>query len=382
MTEPAYVIENAQVVLAERVIDGWVAVEDGLIREYGEGRAPERGLDCGGDYLLPGLVELHTDHLEPHAMPRPGVHWDPEAAVLAYDRQIIGSGITTVFDSLRLGATTKSDATANKFGALAAAIQVLRARDILCADHLTHLRCEVATPDVLTSAADFLATHAVHLISLMDHTPGQRQFRDLAKMRQYYGRHVGFSDDAAFATFLEERHAMHADYADRHRRGLVDLAHRYGTALASHDDATAEHVREAKADRVAIAEFPTTAEAAEASHAAGIKVLMGAPNLIRGGSHSGNVAAVELAATDTLDILSSDYVPSSLMMAAFDLPTRVPSFTLARAVRLVTKHPAEATGLADRGEIAPGKRADLVQVRARGHAPATMKVWRCGRRVA
>ncbi len=382
MAEPAFVIENAHVVLADRVGHGWVAVEDGCIREIGDGRAPERGVDCGGDYLVPGLVELHTDHLEPHAMPRPGVHWDPEAAVLAYDRQIIGSGITTVFDSLRVGMSTDEDATADKFGALADAIAAMRSRGLLCADHLTHLRCEVATPDVVTGAAAFLAQRPAHLMSLMDHTPGQRQFRDLDKMRLYYGRHHGFKEDSAFSAFLDQRRAMHAEYAHRHRRGLVALAHRHGAALASHDDATPEHVAEALADRVAIAEFPTTAEAAAASHSAGIKVLMGAPNLVRGGSHSGNVAAADLAASGTLDILSSDYVPSSLMMAAFDLPERVPSFTLAHAVRLVTKHPAEATGLDDRGEIAPGKRADLVQVRARGHAPATMKVWRRGARVA
>lgn len=378
----AFVLENARLVLADDVVDGWVAVERGCIREIGHGHAPERGIDFGGDYLLPGLVELHTDHLEPHAMPRPGVHWDPEAAVLAYDRQIIGSGITTVFDSLRIGATAEDDATAGKFGDLAKAIAAMQARELLCADHLTHLRCEVATPDVVSGAAAFLAERPAHLISLMDHTPGQRQFRDLDKMRQYHARHVGFRDDGAFQAFLDHRLAMHANFAERQRRGLVALARRHAIALASHDDATPEHVEEALADDVAIAEFPTTAEAAAASHAAGIKVLMGAPNLVRGGSHSGNVAAVDLAAANTLDILSSDYVPSSLMMAAFDLPERVPSFSLADAVRLVSKHPAEATGLTDRGEIAPGKRADMVRVRARGHAPATLMVWRGGNRVA
>ena len=382
MADHAFTIENAGIVLAERVIQGWLAVENGLIAEVGEGKAPERGLDCQGDYLVPGFIELHTDHLEAHALPRPSVHWDPQAAVLAYDRQIIASGITTVFDSLRVGSVADEDAITAELESFATAIETLRDRDLLRAEHLTHLRCEIATPDVVASVAAFLEKRPTHLISLMDHTPGQRQFRDLDKMRLYYGRHYGLSEDRAFVEFVEQRRAMHERYAVINRRALVDLAHAHGATLASHDDETTEHVEESRADRVTIAEFPTSAEAAAVSHMAGIKVLMGAPNIVRGGSHSGNVAAEQLAALGTLDILSSDYVPAALIMAAFALPARVPGIGLADAVRLVSKNPAEATGHFDRGEIAPGKRADLVHVRVRGHAPAVLHVWRGGHRVA
>jgi alpha-D-ribose 1-methylphosphonate 5-triphosphate diphosphatase len=200
------------------------------------------------------------------------------------------------------------------------------------------------------------------------------------KMRTYYARH-GYVDEASFDAFVAERLAMHEEFAVKNRRALVATAHEAGAALASHDDATSEHVSEAIADRVSIAEFPTTLEAAEQSHDGGVRVLMGAPNIVRGGSHSGNVAAQDLAEAGRLDILSSDYVPASLILAAFALPRLTPRIDLAHALRLVTKNPAEATGLADRGEIAEGKRADLVRIRDAGGHPVVRMVWRAGLRV-
>lgn len=382
MQEPEeFVLVNAMVVGAETVAPGYVAVSHGAIVEVGEGRGPERGFDLGGDYLIPGLVELHTDHLESHFTPRAKVKWNAVAAVLSYDAQIAASGITTVFDSLRVGAVSESDAIAEDLQVLAGALDEARSKNLLRAEHLTHLRCEIATHNVVAQAREYFRGRSVHLISMMDHTPGQRQFRDLQKMREYYVRH-GFVNDQDFAAFVADRKALHDKYAHDNRREIVEIARGGGASLASHDDATLDQVHEAIADGVAIAEFPTTIEAAAASHAAGIKVLMGAPNIVRGGSHSGNVAAAELAKAGLLDILSSDYVPASLMLSAFELPERVQGIDLAHALRLVTKNPAEATGLHDRGEIAVGKRADLARVAARGHVPVVRSLWREGRRVA
>ena len=370
---------NAQLVLADRVARGWLAVADGRIDRLGEGDVPGAGFDCGGDYLIPGLVELHTDHLEAHYMPRPHVRWHMPSAVLAYDAQIACAGITTVFDSLRLGGDDVGN-VARDAVALADAVAEAGAQGLLRASHRTHLRCEIATPDVVEAAEGFMRCHPAHLISLMDHTPGQRQFRDLGKARDYFAR-LGYGSEDAWRGLVEHRQAMHARHSAPNRRSLVAMAATHGIAVASHDDATAEEVDRAVADGVAIAEFPTTVEAAAQSHAAGIAVLMGAPNVVRGGSHAGNVAAEVLAAAGTLDVLSSDYVPSSLLLAAFELPKRVPGFDLPRAMRLVTKTPAEAAGLDDRGELAAGRRADLILVR-RGVAPSVRAVWREGLRVA
>lgn len=376
----SFLIENARVVLPEAVIDGWVAVSDGRIAEVGEGAPPERGNDFGGDLLIPGLVELHTDHLESHLTPRPKVRWPVSAAVLAYDAQIVASGITTVFDSLRVGGDSDYDVPIDELMTIAEAISSARDRKLLRADHRTHLRCEICAGDVLERAERLTARHRVHLISLMDHTPGARQFRSLETWKTYYGGKAALQA-SELDRMIGVRRALHeANYA-RHRCELVKLADARGIVVASHDDTTGDHVAESISDGVAIAEFPTTPEAAAASHAAGIAVLMGAPNVVRGGSHSGNVAAEALAREGILDILSSDYVPSSLLIGAFELSRRIEGYGLPAAINTVTRNPARATGLTDRGEIAAGQRADLVRVRASEELPVIREVYSAGRRI-
>jgi alpha-D-ribose 1-methylphosphonate 5-triphosphate diphosphatase len=383
-TDPNHaILSHARVVLADGVIeDGWIAVADGKIADLGEGRAPEGAENLAGDFVIPGLVELHTDHIEAHYMPRPKVYWDPVAAVVSYDAQLATCGITTVLDSLRVWREEGADQIGGEASVLADAIGRARDADILRCDHFLHLRCEVPMPDVVVETTELLGRADVRLLSLMDHTPGQRQFRDEEKLRTYYrGKSGGLTDSELDILFAKRR-----EYAERHAaenyRTLVALASEHGVPLASHDDTTAEHVTQSVQDGVAIAEFPTTLEAAQGLHAAGVRVLMGAPNLVRGGSHSGNVGTAELAKAGVLDVLSSDYLPASLLMAAFALPQAAPSIALPAAVRAVSKAPAEAVGLNDRGEIALGKRADLVRVHIARNLPVVRAVWRAGRRVA
>lgn len=377
------VLTNARIVLADTVIEnGWLAIAGGRIAEVGEGRPPERGDDLGGDLLMPGLVELHTDHLEAHYVPRPKVYWNPLAAVVSYDGQLATSGITTVLDSLRVWREETTDNMDGEATMLADAITVARDAGLLRAEHYLHLRCEVPMPGVVNEAASLFTRPDVRLASLMDHTPGQRQFRDEKKLRTYYrGKNAGMSEaelDHMFAT----RIAYQKRFGRANHRTLVELAQRHGTPLASHDDTTLEHVEQAVGDGVSIAEFPTTMEAAEALHAAGVRVMMGAPNLVRGGSHSGNIATADLARSGLLDILSSDYVPSSLLAAAIAMSKLVPQINLPSAIRTVTKTPAEAVGFADRGEIVAGKRADLIRVHIAHDVPVVRSVWCAGRRVA
>ncbi len=377
-----FIAENARVVLADRVVEnGYAVVDNGAIAEVGEGRAPERGIDFAGDLLLPGLVELHTDHLEAHYMPRPKVRWDLTAAVISYDAQMATCGITTVLDSLRVWREPGADDVDGQADVLSAAIDDARQRKLLRVSHFLHLRCEVPMPDVVTDARALIDRPDVRLMSLMDHTPGQRQFRDPAKLREYYRGKSGMTDaelDVVFARRID----CQARYAAGNERALVALANAHGAALASHDDTTLEHVEQSIRDGVRVAEFPTTPEAAARLHEAGVKVLMGAPNLVRGKSHSGNVATADLAGRGQLDILSSDYVPSSLLMAALRLPRAAANFDLPAAIRTVTKTPADVVGLSDRGEIACGKRADLIRVRIDGDDAAVRGVWCEGERVA
>jgi alpha-D-ribose 1-methylphosphonate 5-triphosphate diphosphatase len=261
---------------------------------------------------------------------------------------------------------------------LAVAIGAAREENLLRVDHFLHLRCEVPMPDVVEEAGELIGRPDVRLMSLMDHTPGQRQFRDEVKLRDYYRGKGGGMTDAELDALFEQRFAYQKAYAANNLREIVALAHRHEIPLASHDDTTDENVSEAITHRVSVAEFPTTMEAARGLHEAGIDILMGAPNVVRGGSHSGNIAAVDLAREGLLDILSSDYVPSSLLMAALQLPQHVPAIDLAAAIRTVTRTAAEAVGLNDRGEIAVGKRADIIRVHVGREVPVVRSVWREG----
>ena len=372
------VFGNGRIVTADKVIDnGTVKVTGGRIAAVDEGRAAV-SIDLGGDYLLPGLVELHTDHLERHAAPRPGVRWPMRSAFLAHDAQIAGAGITTVLDALTLGDFDQGALRATMYQDAIDALDTLA--PLTRAEHFLHLRCEIAVAGAAKAFDSFIDHPRAKLVSLMDHTPGQRQFVDVAKYYEYYQGKFGYTD-AQMQAMVERRRNDQLQYADWQRRHVVEACAERGTMVASHDDATADHIDEAVAAGVTIAEFPTTREAAKAAHAKGLTVIAGAPNVVRGGSHSGNIAAAELAREGLLDALSSDYVPSSLLQAAFDLHSKL-ELPLAAAVSIVSRNPARMVGLEDRGEIAVGRRADLVQVRLVGQLPVVRGVWREGRRVA
>ena len=374
------VLSNARIVLANEIVEGSLVLRDGFIADIDAGGS-RSGEDMGGDYVIPGLVELHTDHLEGHYAPRPKVRWNPIAAVLAHDAQVATAGITTVLDALRVGMDEDADLTLADIRKLADAIEDSVAQDRLRADHFLHLRCEVSAPDCLQAFADFDRDDRVKLASLMDHAPGQRQFVNLETYAYYYQRKLKLTD-RDFKLFCEKRMAESARYSAPNRAVIAAACRERGIVLASHDDATSGHVDEAIEQGVRVAEFPTTEEAARASKAAGLGVLMGAPNVMRGASHSGNVSARALAGDGLLDILSSDYIPFSLIQSAFFLGDMVEGISLPQAVAMVSKNPAEAVGLTDRGVIEQGRRADLVRVRVDDHVPVVRTVWRQGRRVA
>ncbi len=372
------VLTNARIVLGNETIFGSVALRDGVIVDIAGPTA--KGDDMDGDFVLPGLVELHTDHLENHYAPRPKVRWNAIAAVQAHDAQVAASGITTVFDALRVGTDEQADMGSAEMLVLAEAIDAAKSSGRLRADHFIHLRCEVSAPDCGVSFERLQDHGLVRLASLMDHAPGQRQFANFDAYRTYYQGKLKMSD-AALDAFSARRTHESQTYAPPHRQAIAQYCRDHGIVLASHDDATLAHVDEAIVQGINVAEFPTTMEAAQASHDAGLAVLMGAPNVVRGGSHSGNVSARSLAEAGLLDIMSSDYIPFSLLQAVFSLADSVDAITLPHAVRLVSKHPADAAGLTDRGEIALGKRGDLVRVRVSDGIPIVRTVWRQAQRV-
>ena len=380
-TSDEIVLTNARIVTAECEFEGTVVIRGGQIAEVSDEPCNAAGaLDLDGDYLLPGFVELHTDNLEKHFAPRPGVKWPSVPALMAHDTQIAAAGITTVYDSLALGDVRgETDRVRNK-ERMIEAICAASERKLTRVDHRLHLRCEIIAEDAVETVDRWIDLPLVGLVSINDHTPGQRQFLDPEKLRLYHTKKYGMTD-AEFETFRAQSIALHEKNAARHRSEIVARAQARALPIASHDDATAEHVREAVQNGMTIAEFPTTQEAADASHEAGLAILVGAPNLVLGGSHSGNIAAIDLFGAGRADILSSDYVPASLVEGVFRLPQAGIGITLAQAVRFASLNPARAVGLGDRGEIAPGKLADLVRVRVIENAPVVRSVWREGDRV-
>ncbi len=380
MTE--IILKNARLILSDEVVEGNLHIKDDRIASIDTGicNAPE-AVDCEGDYISPGFIELHTDNIERHLMPRPNSFWPVEAAVLNHDRELASVGITTVFNAICVGDVNARSLRLELLQELTKGILDQFHAGTLKIDHYIHLRCEASYGGMLDLLDPLIGKERVRMISVMDHTPGQRQFVDIDTYAMYYQGKFGLTD-AELQTFMTERKADQEKYSASNRRGAVERAHELKIAIASHDDATVEHVQEAIDDGIVIAEFPTTMEAAQASHDAGLSVLMGGPNIVRGKSHNGNLSARDLAGVGLLDIISSDYVPSSLLHAAVTLDNSVENVTLPEAIAKITSIPAKGIGLEDRGTLEQGLLADLVRFRTLGDIPVVRDVWRGGQKIA
>ncbi len=376
------VYTNYRLLLPDAEVLGTIAVTDGMITDIQSGTVSQ-GQDGDGNYLLPGLIELHTDNLEKCISPRPGVRWDLDSAAVNHDRDLISSGITTVCDAIAIGdVTPKEDSLRLHYYAPAIdAVARGQAAGRFSADHLLHLRCELGYEHLYDIIEPFTDNPLLALISLMDHTPGQRQFVKTEKYKQYYvGKH-GVSPEK-MDEFIKMRLVNQRQYATTNRQQLVTMAQQKGISLASHDDATVDHVRDAIAEGVVLAEFPTTIDAAKESHSNGLQVLMGAPNIVLGGSHSGNVSAMELVKLDLVDILSSDYVPRSLLQAAFIISQQADK-PLHEVIKLITLNSAKAINLDNEiGSLEVGKKADFITVHNDGIVPRILEVFKQGKRVA
>jgi alpha-D-ribose 1-methylphosphonate 5-triphosphate diphosphatase len=376
---------HAHLVLPDAVLAGSLRVQGGHIAEVQPGRSTVPGaIDLEGDYLLPGLVEMHTDNFERHLMPRPKVHWAELPALLAHDAEVSAAGITTVFDALGVGEADTESLRGSTWDSVLRTLDTCQAQGLLRADHHLHVRCELPAPNTIDLFAPFVGHPRLSLVSLMDHTPGQRQWEDITHARIYFLGKKGWSEQK-FQEQVARATQLQSQYAQPHRAYFVAFCKEHGIALASHDDTNEAHVIQAHAEGASMSEFPTTVAAATMARTLGLRTVMGGPNVVRGGSHSGNVAAAKLARLGLLDILSSDYVPGSMLSGAMRLVDDG-LMALPQAIATVSRTPALATGLADRGALQPGLRADLIQVRmvqvAHGqHHPVVRAVWREGRRV-
>jgi alpha-D-ribose 1-methylphosphonate 5-triphosphate diphosphatase len=371
------VLYNAQIIQPDRVVSGTLVMSGGVIKEISNERySGSNGIDCNQDYIIPGLIEMHTDNLEKYFVPRPGIYWPSvNAALIAHDNQIFSSGITTVLDAVALGFTDDDSTRSKIMDASVEVIKQARENRSVRADHFLHLRCELPS----TTVFDMFENHAqeplLKLVSIMDHTPGQRQWRDLPKWRLF--NKDRFTTDEQARELIETRRRLQLSHGNQNRKNILEVCRLKKIPVASHDDTTIEHCREAFEEGVTISEFPTTLEAAEEARELGMGIIMGAPNMVRGQSHSGNISADSLAQRNLLDGFSSDYMPISLLHSAFVLHQNL-EVALPKALSTVTCNIAQMVRLTDRGALEPGKKADVIRIRMLDSLPIVRSIWKNG----
>jgi alpha-D-ribose 1-methylphosphonate 5-triphosphate diphosphatase len=375
------ILTNALLVLRDEVLPGTVVLRGTAIAEVQPGRSHAASAqDLGGEHLIPGIVDVHTDNLERQVQPRATARWPSRSAMLAHDTQTIAAGVTTVLDALCLGDLGFDVGRTQTFLEGVADLDALAPTGLLKSEHFLHLRCELPAAD-MPELVERVADHPlVRMVSLMDHSPGVGQYRDIGRYRAMRVRQHKLTPEQVetrIAELLEQRGRLR----ETQRRWLLDRVRHRHLALASHDDDSAEGVARNAADGIMISEFPVVMEAALEARRIGVEVIAGAPNIVRGGSHSGNVAAADLVKAGAVDVLASDYVPPAMVEAAW-LTAASGAISLPAAIGMITDRAARMVHLDDRGRIEAGLRADLVQIRPHeGHA-IVRKVWRAGERVA
>ncbi|MFD2024544.1 alpha-D-ribose 1-methylphosphonate 5-triphosphate diphosphatase [Promicromonospora aerolata] len=377
-----WTLAGVTAVLPDRVVDdAWLVVRDGRIVEVGPRPPGARAdLDGRGALCLPGLVDVHTDVLAHERRPRPGADLPLDLAVRTATERLAGCGVLTAFHGVPFGAHTPVGLPAGLPGP-EVLLEALRAPEARASGtrvlHRLDIRSPAGLPALEAALAQAPTDDAPPLVSHEDHTPGIGQYADPTAMERWLVGREGFSAADArthVRSWRTEREGR-SDVAAATLARLGDLARAGRVQLAGHDPESTGDVEALVARGGVVAEFPTTVEAARAARAHGLAVVAGAPNAVRGGSHTANVSARELVALGLVDALASDYVPATLL-AAIEVLVREGLADLPRAVALVTSGPARAAGLDDRGSLTPGARADVVLVRTLGRWPSVVATLR------
>ncbi|MGK6315483.1 alpha-D-ribose 1-methylphosphonate 5-triphosphate diphosphatase [Neorhizobium sp. DT-125] len=373
-------LSDFEIVLRDRVIEqGAVRIENGLIAEVRDTPVQDADIFGEGRLLLPGFVDMHGDMIEKEIEPRANVRMPVELGIYELDKKLATSGITTAYAALSFTPATYGHM--RSVDHTTAMIKTLASmRDELLVDHRVHGRFEVTFLPALTTADQLSKAGALDLISLMDHTPGQGQYRNIETHIANMAKTKKISEAEA-AELVRQRIANREEHGDATNvvHALADLARERGLTLASHDDDSVEKVTLLHGLGARISEFPVTMEAAVEAHRLGLSTAMGAPNALRGLSYSGNLSAREAFAAGVLDILASDYHPSAILPAVLAL-AETGEGGLPAAVALASANPAAALKLSDRGRIEEGLRADLV-IAERGRIPRLRSTIRGGRQV-
>ena len=356
------------------------------LNSYDKGGEEMLYFDARGGYIMPGFIDIHSDYIEGILQPRPTCLMEFETGLREAEKQLLGHGVTTIYHSLSLmngSGVNEKHSFRNKenLEKLVALIKDFHEGYHLIR-HRFHARYEIDNLHIYDYLAELLNCGAVHELSFMDHTPGQGQYRDLEIYAKSYTswKAVAASEKSMQDILAEVKNKPVASHEMLKR--LADLAHKRNIPLASHDDDTLEKLSLMKNEfGVKISEFPIELEVAKKAHDEGILVVVGAPNVMLGGSHSGNLSAVDAIRAGAADILCSDYYPASLLHSVFRLEEEG-VVSLPAAVRMLTLNPARAMGIdADYGTVETGKKADLVVVRKIHGKPMVYKCFIDGRTV-
>jgi alpha-D-ribose 1-methylphosphonate 5-triphosphate diphosphatase len=368
-------LSNLKIVLPDAILErGSVRIEGGLIAEIIEGQAPADVPSLHGLTLIPGLIDLHGDMLERDVEPRPSARFPTEMGLIELDKRYAGAGITTAFTAISFS-WRKNDIRSQE-NAIEMIETVNRLRDEMLVDVCVHARFEVTNTETVPILKDLLEHQLVQLVSIMDHTPGQGQYKDIDHYLNFMQKWLGTDLDTLgehkeriIAKLKENIVAAAAKSRDWDIvADVLRVASEYGVPVASHDDDTTEKVERQAAIGVSISEFPVTKEAAQSARDLGMKIVMGAPNAYRGESTSNNLSAMDAIHDGLVDILATDYYPSAILHTAFKL-AREGVMPLESSIKLASTNAADAMGMEDRGRIAVGCRADLVLVHENGLYP-------------
>jgi alpha-D-ribose 1-methylphosphonate 5-triphosphate diphosphatase len=378
---PDFAVRNVRAVLPDRVLDdATVVVRDGVIVDISPSSASGDALDGRGAFCLPGLVDTHSDGLEKELVPRPGVVLPVPFALRSFEARVRSAGVTTVFHGVGFEDDDNYGRTVVLANELCDAIEERAASGGAVIDHHILYRLDARDAPGFDGLVKRLEARLGHmpappLVSFEDHTPGIGQYTDRTAFERYIAGTRNVSPEEArrrVDELIAERDALLV-HRDRALPWLTAQAARGHIMLMAHDPATDDDVAEAVSWGSHIAEFPTTVRAAELARAAGLRTVCGAPNVLRGRSHSGNVSATDLIRSGLCNGLASDYLPTTLLGAVAALVDRGVC-DLPTAVAQVTSGPADTAGLSDRGRLELGARGDVVLVTFDGALPTVRAV--------
>lgn len=385
-----YLITNGIIITEDALLENY----DLLVRGNRIERIARRGeiepipgmeaVDANGGYIAPGFIDIHSDYIEHMAAPRPTSLFDFRLSLRETEKVLISQGITTMYHSLSI----VYNSIEYQYRPIRDPDNVRKLLDLIgetdngsyLMRHRFHARFEIDNIEQVHNLKNYIAERKVHLVSFMDHTPGQGQYRDLEVYRKKIRGYNDVSDDS-IDKLLEGHRAKQTLTVDG-MRDIARLARDNGIAIASHDDDTADKLELVRSFGTTISEFPITLDVARQAKEAGMFTVAGAPNVLLGGSHSGNLSAIEGVRHGAIDILCSDYYPASLLHAVFQL-ARECSLSLPEAVRMVTLNPAKAVRIdREHGSIEEGKRADLLLIeRVEPDFPVIAAVWVDGKMI-